>query len=202
MSKIECQLIEKTEFERLFLRRYVPIGEGDRCPENLSYHNAMAFLEDAEYEKIKDQVNGDFWSHADPLWPKECEYGCGYKFKESDYWQLFSRTLYRKQNNSLVTLEDVEFGAMWFADWLSDTWKGNDGRCLVVKTPGGEWAIDSVASNCGKRGDKNHNCWIREGVPPKITVSKSGCNGSYSIQIGNGQNTYHGFLTNGFLVSA
>ena len=44
-----------------------------------------------------------------------------------------------------------------------------------------------------------HNCWVREGIPPNITVSKHpiNCNsGAGSIQ----QGRYHGFLRDGHLV--
>lgn len=73
-----------------------------------------------------------------------------------------------------------------------------EGPQLTVKTPGGRWVIDSRASNCGSPYDYNHRCWIRQGVPPHITVDKNGptCSaGAGSIQCGD----YHGFLQNGAL---
>lgn len=95
-------------------------------------------------------------------------------------------------------LRDFPAGAMWFADWLEDFHVGPDGRCLVVKTPGGDWVIDSRASNCTLPNDKEHKCWIRHGTAPDITVDKNGktcAAGAGSIGIG----TYHGFLRNGHL---
>lgn len=94
-------------------------------------------------------------------------------------------------------------GAMWIATWLmgdsGGRWHpGPDGNILIVETPGGSWNIDSRASNCDRRDDHVHHCWIRHGEPPNITVDKNGdtCGaGAGSIQCGS----YHGFLRNGHL---
>ena len=78
---------------------------------------------------------------------------------------------------------------------------GTDGKSYTVITPGGEWMIDSRASNCTRKDDKTHKCWCRHGEAPNFTVDKIGntCNaGAGSILIGG----YHGFLRNGFLVPA
>lgn len=66
--------------------------------------------------------------------------------------------------------------------------------------------IDGVASNCDKKDDRDHRCWIRHGTPPNITVNKdvinqpasalTTCNaGAGSIQTSN----WHGMLQNGEL---
>jgi hypothetical protein len=65
-------------------------------------------------------------------------------------------------------------------------------------TPGGEWIIDSRASNCTMPEDTEHRCWVRHGEAPDFHVDKNGktCNaGAGSIKCGS----YHGFLQNGFL---
>lgn len=71
---------------------------------------------------------------------------------------------------------------------------------LCVRTPGGDWVIDSRCSNCGSPQDSTHRCWPRRGVAPNITVDKSFGNtcsaGGGSIICGN----YHGFLRDGYLV--
>jgi hypothetical protein len=89
-------------------------------------------------------------------------------------------------------------GAMWLAVWYPKnfTWVNETGPHLIVKTPGGEWDIDSRASNCTMPEDKLHRCWIRQGIAPAITVNKQGltCDaGAGSIAVGN----YHGFLIQG-----
>lgn len=98
--------------------------------------------------------------------------------------------------------DDMPAGAMWYAPWYEDVYKGFDGRCLVVRTPAGDWIIDSEASNCTRKGDKSHRCWCRDGVTPNITVGKSGntcAAGAGSILINTDNKSYHGFLRNGFL---
>jgi len=114
-------------------------------------------------------------------------------------------------------------GAMWFERYVSehrptgpDDWNHSyliqpdadakrepsytfvDGWHLIVITPGGQWNIDSRASNCGSPYDYKHRCWVRHGQPPNITVDKDGVTcvaGGGSIQCGS----YHGFLRNGEL---
>lgn len=108
-------------------------------------------------------------------------------------------------------IADFGIGAMWFADWyplakvapgevarFGGDWDNQYDPPLHVSTPGGDWNIDSRASNCTLKNDRLHRCWIRHGAPPNITVDKAGrtCSaGAGSIQAG----TYHGFLRNGQL---
>jgi hypothetical protein len=104
----------------------------------------------------------------------------------------------RADTGGLWPLHSAPAGAIWFAPWMEDHCKGFDGKCLVVRTPGGDWMIDSRASNCGLPNDTEHRCWIRHGEAPNITVDKQGktCSaGAGSIVCGK----YHGFLRNGFL---
>lgn len=89
-------------------------------------------------------------------------------------------------------------GAMWYADEAWNGWKGPDGRAIYVNCPNGRtWCIDSRAKNCTMPTDNAHRCWIRHGIPPNLTVDKSGgttcAAGAGSIVCGD----YHGFLRNG-----
>lgn len=120
--------------------------------------------------------------------------------KSSAEWTIWQRADTKEE---LGTMGDIPPGAMWRATWLEDLgsgwWKGPDGQVWIVKTPGGDWNIDSRASNCTMKDDNAHRCWVRHGTPPELTVDKNGltCNaGAGSIQAGN----WHGFLRNGFLV--
>jgi hypothetical protein len=117
--------------------------------------------------------------------------------------------LYRRTDTGEVvgTLRDAPVGAMWFADWYPDHYCNpqlGPGKCLIVKTPGGDWVIDQQASNCTMPDDvhqEKHHCWILHGTPPEITVDKNGVTcgaGAGSISRPN----YHGFLQNGYLVEA
>lgn len=123
--------------------------------------------------------------------------------------RIFRRT---DTGEEFTNLADLPAGAMWFADWLDCLFEPQLAHVLVVKTPGGDWIVDSESSNCtmpapvrreagatfhGKK-QTDHHCWIIEGDFPSITVSKNGktCGaGAGSIQAGS----YHGFLRNGYL---
>lgn len=91
---------------------------------------------------------------------------------------------------------------MWHAAWIPKgfTWQNEIEAHLIVKTPGGDWDIDSRASNCTLPNDKLHRCWVRHGEPPNIDVNKSGITckaGAGSIIVGG----WHGFLRNGYLIA-
>jgi hypothetical protein len=138
---------------------------------------------------------------SDPSWPTHC--ACGYEFEENDARQVFRESIWERQDTGEeVTLRDAPVGAMWNAYWLNDVkgYIGPDGQSLYVKTPGGDWCIDGIASNCTRREDRVHKCWVRHGDAPNITVDKNGdtcAAGAGSIICGS----YHGFLRGGFLES-
>jgi len=202
MARIQCFLLEPTGRERIALRRYTQ-GKNE-CPQNGFYHNASApFCEEAtEHDEQGYITNGlkPAPAHDDPRWPSAC--ACGYAFQERDQWQRFGETIYRRvDTGEEMTLREAPAGAMWYAWWHDQFCTPQGEHALVVKTPGGEWIIDSQANNCTIPDDRKqewHHCWIRHGRPPNITVDKQGqtCSaGAGSIQCGN----YHGFLRNGYL---
>ncbi len=205
---IRCFWLEPTDQERLQLRRY---HSGDGCGgDPKAYHEAMVDFGTAPGGR---DANGFALSldhlkprKDDPRWPRACA-RCGVDFLETDSYQLFQGTLFRRSDTGeLVTLRDAPAGAMWDAWWFGRDIKGgpwgagvgDDGRWLVVKTPGGDWMPDQRASNCTMPEDNEHRCWVRHGTPPDITVDKNGktCGaGAGSIQCG----AYHGFLQAGSL---
>ncbi|MDE2097969.1 MAG: hypothetical protein KGL39_12020 [Patescibacteria group bacterium] len=190
---IHCFLLEPTDRVRQSLRRFVFGSKGGACSvAKIGIHDASIQIEDGTGRP-------DEWPHDDPRWPKSCP--CGYVFTDSDEWQLFIEPIYVADGQQ-YTLRSAPPGAMWFADWVDiDRWKGPDGRTLMVMTPGGQWMVDGVASNCTKPNDTEHRCWIRHGTPPSITVDKNGntcAAGAGSILCGS----YHGFLRNGELSPA
>ena len=131
-----------------------------------------------------------FWVEPIPGDPLE-------RFHRPDTGEVFAR------------LGDCPPGAMWDARWMVDGHacggyflggaNEQDGRWLVVRLPNGhDWCIDSRCSNCTKKDDNTHRCWVRHGEPPNVTVDKNGntCDaGAGSILSGD----YHGFLQNGSL---
>ncbi len=110
----------------------------------------------------------------------------------------------RADTGEEMFLPDAPAGAMWYADWFDNHWNPQlgPGKVLIVKTPGGDWIVDSQANNCTMPDDANqdeHHCWVLHGTPPNITVDKDGVTckaGAGSI----GQKTWHGFLERGYLV--
>ncbi len=185
MSTIKCFMIEPTERVRRWLRRYV---SGSECLAG-GIHQAMVAIEEG---KAVGAPRGFYttepsdWPHDDPRWPKACQ--CGYVFREEDTWQLFYYRIYvRQETGEECTLHDPPVGAMWYADWMLPDWKGPDGRCLMVRTPGGDWCVDGPSRSGGG--------WTRTGEPPNVTARPS--IGKLDDK-GNWQ--YHGFLTEGYLV--
>lgn len=192
--------IEPNGLERRWLRRWSMSACG---AEFKTYCQAMHLLGDAP----KDTT----WAeHQDSDWPSCCEH-CGKPFEEKDDHQMFDRAIYvRPDTGATFTLNDVPVGACWDAHWYAKHGEGKqgsgyntgpDGRCLVVRLPDGhDWMIDSRCSNCTRKDDNDHFCWVRNGRPEDGTlhVDKNGntCSaGAGSILT----DKWHGFLHNGFL---
>lgn len=204
------------------LRRYTSTGsKGYSCADG--WHEALVFTgtEPAEY---RDTDHGRVLAHRpdvphdDPRWPTECARGCGYQFTDGDVWQEWQEQLYRRADTGeVVSLRprrdyDPEGaptpappGAMWNAWWMPDTpaWRGPDGMALMVRLPDGhDWHVDGEASNCTRKGDTTHKCWVRHGDPRtgQVTAGKDGdtcAAGAGSIA----SHGYHGFLRDGVLTA-
>ncbi|HVT25960.1 MAG TPA: hypothetical protein VHD95_15140, partial [Rhizomicrobium sp.] len=146
----------------------------------------------------------------DARWPKACE-KCHRSFEDQDTFQVFQDQLYRRlDSGELVAKRFAPAGALWFLDGQERRYYegifpggGPDGQFLMARTPGGDWCIDSRASNCTMKTDKVHRCWVRHGDPKtgKVTVDKNGntCQAGGGSIISGG---YHGFLRNGEFVPA
>lgn len=197
--------IERTQLGRLYLRRY----SSSPCPNmpgQYSYHDRMVYLKDGPVQT----VCADSHPHDDPLWPTHCT--CGHEFQETDTWQLFNHPIYKRvDTGEEMILKDAPVGACWNAFWMAERRKerpcfdvGDDGLSLVVRTPGGDWPIDSRANNCTMPNDTAHKCWVRHSSPEDpngtFTVDKNGVTcgaGAGSIVIGN----WHGWVRNSHLIS-
>lgn len=189
---------EPTEMARSTLRRYSRYDRNDslKCPGKYGYHNGEVVLGEVP---LPHGVNGggEDFDHSDSRWPKKCDH-CDYVFEEADNWQHNINRIFFGGGRRFL-LGEAPVGAMWDATWMPESAaRGEDGICLVVVTPGGNWMVDGRASNCTKRDDTVHRCWVRHGDPRTgfIHVDKNGntCGaGGGSIVMGS----YHGFLHNG-----
>lgn len=206
---IKCFMIEPNGEGLVSLRRYSrgTAGSGWTC--ETGWHEAMTPIGKCRYWRKPDPSDArpGRWVYAhdasavpreDPHWPTHCK--CGYAFTAEDVWQVFTDRIYVGPDGAEHSLRNPPPGALWWAEWLEDLegwWKGPDGRVLMAQTPGGQWCIDSRASNCTMPDDNEHRCWVRHGTPPDIHVDKNGktcAAGAGSIISGN----YHGFLHNGY----
>jgi hypothetical protein len=192
----QCCRMEPTEMVIYHLMRYAPKMACSVAPGG--YHMAEATIE-AVLSVAELRVTGPGWDDA--RFPGAC--ACGYRFQEDDERGRTSVRLWRRcDTGEVMSLRDAPVGAMWYADWMPDDWKGPDGHCLVVKLPNGhEWYVDSRASNCALPTDTAHKCWVRHGAPPHVTVDKNGLTcaaGAGSILSGG----WHGFLRDGVLIEA
>jgi hypothetical protein len=145
---------EQTEYIQIGFRRYDNTSRDDRtpCPGKYGYHNAEICIGEfkARYDKKNkalDSWDKDF-SKSDPRWPTHCQY-CDYEFLAQDYKQVNQEQIYRRgDNGEEITLRNRIPGMMWDSWWMPKR-KGHDGLYLNVVLPsGGEWTIDSRASNC------------------------------------------------------
>jgi|SRR5579872_123189 len=210
---IKCFWLEPTDRQKRYLRRYASDSfarevPGSKCPGPMSYHDAMVFLDESREVMSADRTHweDDGKSARDflgnPLWPTHCV--CGYEFRATDEWQLFSSHIYRRvDTGEEMTLREAPEGAMWDATWLHCVpgWCGPDGRAIICKVPKNhEWQIDGPCSNC-TRPNEPHHCWVRHGEPPNLTVDKNGntCSAGAGSII---TSQWHGFLRNGELVPA
>lgn len=208
-----CFLLEETGRARRYLRRYHHnYGDLESCPAmpgQFSYHTASVEIEEGAVPIVSDSDGrshyemlrpGDAEFQLDPRWHQVARCACGYEFTSLDRFQVASEPIMRRADTGeLTTRVEAAVGAMWDAWWLP--WKV-DGRSIMVKCPDGEWAIDSQASNC-TRPDQPHQCWVRHGEPPDLTVDKNGntCSaGGGSIWV-HPPDGWHGFLTAGWLLA-
>lgn len=187
-SIIDCFFLTPSEEAEESLRRFTYTSKGG-CSLGWG-HDAFVAIGVTPWPSDHDGCRADDFDHADPRWPATCE-RCGYVFQPDDHWQHnYTRLYVRSDNGEKTTLSAAPVGAMWDANWLRDldSVASMDGQIIVVRTPGGDWNVDSRAAGGGG--------WTRTGVVPKITVTPSILTGKGP----DGQWIYHGWLTNGKLV--
>jgi hypothetical protein len=175
-ERIRCFLLSPTPYAQETLRRFKFSAPGeDHVHSAVTTIGVVPFpLEGPEGEPAEGVDTGD------PRWPEAC--ACRYRFTPEDEYQHRLTRLYWQGNHAAmrVTLRDAPVGSMWRADWYP--WKGPDGHCLVIRTPGGDWLVD--------KPNESEDRWHRTGDPPNLTVQ-----GSILFP-----GKYHGFLVEGYLV--
>lgn len=195
MADVTCFMLEATGRSIQWLRRW---GH-EQAVLNGRPHTHQAHVEIARVDGI-DHVSGEVsWSRDDPRWPKAC--ACGYVFTPDDSWLVdYWHEMRRSDGGDPICVQDAPVGAMWWAPWLGDRRWGEffastehaargGGPHLIVKTPAGDWDIDSKAKN-----GTNGSGWTRTGTPPLVTARPS-----IGFQRDDGSFLYHAYLTNGIL---
>jgi hypothetical protein len=218
LPQIAVFFLTRTDQVQVQLRRYTMAADRP-CPGSQWGCDASVVIAAAApeadwgVEPGYDGRGGDLKelvAHDDPRWPTACGH-CAAAFAPEHRHIVHVDRLYAgTPGGELHTIRRAPVGAMWDAFWHEGlpAYTGPDGIALVVRTPGGDWMVDSEASNCTRKGDLTHKCWIRHGDPrdPQglkggraLHVDKSGdtcAAGAGSIISGS----YHGFLHNGHLV--
>ncbi|HEX2515826.1 MAG TPA: hypothetical protein VH257_14055 [Chloroflexota bacterium] len=194
MASIPCFLLQPTDQFRPYLRVFT-FPEEDACPSRGKLFRTLEQGHDALLPAgnappppalprtvshgarpataagaYTDDVSGEqrIWEGIAALWPTHCV--CGYAFREHDHRQFYYERLYlRSATGERYVLAETPVGSMWYDDrWGHDPstgWLGPDGRCLVVKTPGGTCYLD--------REVDGHKVHLRVGTPPAISVATS-----------------------------
>jgi hypothetical protein len=194
MAAIPCCLLLPSDRFRAYLRVFT-FPEEDACPARGKLfrtldqgHDALVAIDAAPPPpgvprsvshgarpataagEFVDEASGEqhTWAAAAGSWPAHC--ACGYTFREHDHRQFYYERLYtRTDTGERFVLAEAPVGAMWYDDrWSLEPalgWLGPDGRCLVVKTPGGTCYLDREVD-----GKKLH---ARDGAPPLVSVVRA-----------------------------
>lgn len=214
-SATQTYWLEPTDECAYGLRRFTySTGDGFTC--ETGHHRALAYTHrgPAGWEDRDGRRSLRFApdvAHSDARWPTTCAH-CPYTFTDDDQWQVWQELIYRRPDTGQeyvlhqsapapeLGIEAAPPGASWDAWWMPSAWRRLDGVYLMVRCPNGrDWAVDSEASNCTRKGEP-HECWVRHGDPRlcHVTVDKDGntcAAGAGSILTGD----YHGFLRDGVL---
>lgn len=137
-----------------------------------------------------------------PFWPFT-------RFTQSEIAECHPMTFTSQRDlNRKIKQGKVRVGAVWDEHWNNEYQKGLDGKTLVVMTPHGPWHLDDISSNCTRKDDPDHRCWIRHGsaeegnlqVDKKGNTCESGAGSVRFINIKTGETYYHGRLMRNKLV--
>ncbi len=129
------------------------------------------------------------------------------RFSEYDTFGISSPIMRNCDTGEELPMRDLPPGSL-YVNKLQKHTNPVDGLCVTCVIPFNDpkyaektthWNIESYASNCDRREDKEHHCWVRHGTfRGVIHVDKQGntCNaGAGSISVPG----FHGFLHHGVL---
>ena len=207
-------------------RRQIYVGK-NTCPN--SYGRGVPGAHDASVKVVEStpgyrvpDIGGDASDYDEARWPYVCDF-CGSRAPEVPAAQSFSdrqhdgcvleyqlsrKTVYATYDGSWFGLPEV--GDVFYEDWFK-CGEEREGRCihgwtncmshhLMVIVPTMHWwDLSGRASNCTKKNDTTHRCWIAHGDPATgelVHVDKNGLTG----QAGAGSlaiSGWHGFLHHG-----
>lgn len=184
-SRIECFWTEPTDMVLRSLRRY---NGSRKCQGRLGYCNVELEI-GTEVEPLDPRGylgrGDDAVPHGDPRWPKHCP-DCGRPFAEGDDWQHNVDRLFRgAPDGKLYPADKLPPGAMYDAKWWNHP--GPDGITLTIMLPNSDGLVADIWHP--DTPSKDGRPWTRTGKIPRVTCTPS-------IQT----SSYHGFLTDGYLV--
>ena len=180
-----------SDHARVWLRRFLHDDEGNACPAEYGYHNAMTAVADAPCRISEDgtfDVDAPEIPDDDPRWPTTCE--CGFVFAEDDERQVHTETVWVAGDGREMILRDAPAGAMFDAFWMTGYGSVNgSGPAWTVVLPGSGdgrgrvWHMGFEATNCTRPGE-DHDCWCVHGEAPVLTVDKQPEPGRSTCQAG------------------
>jgi hypothetical protein len=206
--------------------RRIFVGQRD-CPNSYGtgkpgVHDASVHLEDSVTGARDHGLGGHVEDYGPSRWPSACAHcgvdvpdvspAHGFGDMQKEGWvlehQVHRQTLYGTPDGSWYGLPQV--GDMLYEDWYGCVderqgrciygWTNCAGPHLIIVMPTERWWDPAGrASNCTRKNDTTHRCWVRHGDPAKgevVHVDKAGVTcraGAGSLAIPG----WHGFLHNG-----
>lgn len=163
-------------------------------------HHDAVFVANVDKNGLADWVDCPTPAPDDKVWPTACA-RCKRLFAGDVMKSTMQELIYRTDDGKEMTISEAPIGAMWNEPGHRPlTLPSEDGLCLVVKTPGGNWCVDGPSWENGvKKADR---AWKRTGTPPNITANPSIHILTTGLDGSERRTVYHGWLRDGVLIDA